>query len=64
MNMIVFLFVVQDINYLIYLGTNHEADQPPHLTLYDDDVPMEVNYQKYDGPEGRFCPAGAFMHLN
>ena len=39
-------------------GTNHEGDQPPHLTLYDDDVPMEVNYAKYDGPEGRFCPAG------
>ena len=39
-------------------GTNHEGDQPPHLTLYDDDLPMDVNYAKYDGPEGRFCPAG------
>ena len=32
--------------------------QPPHLTLHDDDHPVEVNYAKYDGPEGRFCPAG------
>ena len=31
--------------------------QPPHLTLHDDDHPVEVNYAKYDGPEGRFCPA-------
>ena len=24
-------------------GTNHEADQPPHLTLMDDNVPEAVN---------------------
>ena len=42
-------------------GTNHEGDQPPHLTLHDDDHPVEVNYAKYDGPEGRFCPAGETM---
>ena len=24
-------------------GTNHEADQPPHLTLMDDHVPEAVN---------------------
>ena len=39
-------------------GTNHEGDQPPHLTLLDDDIPVQVNYEKYDGPEGKFCPAG------
>ena len=39
-------------------GTNHEGDQPPHLTLMDDDVPVNVNYEKFDGPEGKFCPAG------
>lgn len=43
-------------------GTNHEADQPPHLTLKDDDVPMMINYEKYDGPEGKFCPAGKTSH--
>lgn len=41
-----------------FKGTNHEGDQPPHLTLKDDDIPMQVNYGAYDGPEGRFCPAG------
>ena len=38
-------------------GTNHE-DQPPHLTLMDDSVPVEKNLKLYDGPEQRFCPAG------
>lgn len=39
-------------------GTNHEGDQPPHLTLKDDTVPVKTNLGIYDGPEGRFCPAG------
>ena len=39
-------------------GTNHEGDQPPHLTLLDDDIPVQVNYERFDGPEGKFCPAG------
>lgn len=41
-------------------GTNHEENQPAHLTLLDDSVPEEVNLKVYDGPEGRFCPAGEF----
>merc|ERR1712212_333559 len=43
-------------------GTNHEADQPPHLTLMDDHVPEAVNRAKYAGPEGRFCPAGVYEY--
>lgn len=39
-------------------GTNHEGDQPPHLTLADDSVPVKRNLTVFDGPEGRFCPAG------
>nr|CAI5820171.1 unnamed protein product [Callosobruchus analis] len=41
-------------------GTNHEGDQPPHLTLLDDSVPVKTNLAVYDGPEGRFCPAGVY----
>ena len=44
-----------------YTGTNHEGDQPPHLTLKNDDVPAQVNYEMFDGPEGRFCPAGKLI---
>ncbi|XP_018326929.1 electron transfer flavoprotein-ubiquinone oxidoreductase, mitochondrial isoform X2 [Agrilus planipennis] len=41
-------------------GTNHEADQPPHLTLKDDTIPVKNNLTVFDGPEGRFCPAGVY----
>ncbi|KAK6626365.1 hypothetical protein RUM43_006676 [Polyplax serrata] len=41
-------------------GTNHEGDQPPHLTLKDDTVPIKVNRNEFGGPESRFCPAGVY----
>jgi electron-transferring-flavoprotein dehydrogenase len=41
-------------------GTDHEADQPPHLTLKDDTIPVNVNLKEYGGPESRFCPAGVY----
>lgn len=44
-------------------GTNHEGDQPAHLTLLNDDVPVKVNLGTYDGPEGRFCPAGVYEYV-
>ena len=39
-------------------GTNHDHDQPPHLTLKDDSVPVKQNFDVFGGPEERFCPAG------
>jgi len=44
-------------------GTNHEADQPAHLTLKDDLVPVAQNLAIYDGPEARFCPAGVYEYI-
>lgn len=44
-------------------GTNHEGDQPPHLTLRDDTVPVDRNLNVYDGPEQRFCPAGVYEYV-
>ncbi len=41
-------------------NTNHEEDQPAHLTLKDDSVPVAVNLADYAGPEQRFCPAGVY----
>lgn len=43
-------------------GTNHEGDQPAHLTLLNDSVPVNTNLNLYDGPEGRFCPAGMCIY--
>ena len=41
-------------------NTNHEENQPCHLTLKDADVPQTVNWAQYAGPEARFCPAGVY----
>ncbi|HPQ94196.1 MAG TPA: electron transfer flavoprotein-ubiquinone oxidoreductase [Thiolinea sp.] len=41
-------------------GTNHEEDQPCHLTLKDPTVPVRINLALYDGPEQRYCPAGVY----
>ena len=41
-------------------NTNHEEDQPIHLTLKDAAVPIEVNLADYDSPETRYCPAGVY----
>jgi len=41
-------------------NTNHEENQPAHLTLKDASVPVRVNLQTYAGPEARFCPAGVY----
>jgi len=41
-------------------NTNHEEDQPVHLTLKDPDIPTAVNLADYAGPEQRYCPAGVY----
>jgi electron-transferring-flavoprotein dehydrogenase len=41
-------------------NTNHEENQPPHLTLKDPAVPVNVNLACYAGPEARYCPAGVY----
>ena len=41
-------------------NTNHEEDQPVHLTLKDAAVPITVNLALYDSPEQRYCPAGVY----
>ncbi len=41
-------------------NTNHEENQPAHLTLKNDDVPVQTNLALYDGPEQRYCPAGVY----
>ncbi len=41
-------------------NTNHEENQPAHLTLRRADVPVAINLAKYAGPESRYCPAGVY----
>ena len=44
-------------------NTNHEENQPAHLTLKDQGVPVQINLSLYDGPEGRYCPAGVYEYV-
>jgi electron-transferring-flavoprotein dehydrogenase len=41
-------------------NTNHEENQPAHLTLVDAKVPVAINLARYAGPESRYCPAGVY----
>jgi electron-transferring-flavoprotein dehydrogenase len=41
-------------------NTNHEEDQPVHLTLKDPSIPVEHNLKLYDEPAQRYCPAGVY----
>ena len=44
-------------------NTNHEEQQPAHLTLKDSSVPVNINLAKYAGPESRYCPAGVYEYV-
>ncbi|WP_093224245.1 electron transfer flavoprotein-ubiquinone oxidoreductase [Sphingomonas sp. NFR15] len=41
-------------------NTNHEEDQPVHLTLKDPNVPVDYDLPMYDEPAQRYCPAGVY----
>jgi electron-transferring-flavoprotein dehydrogenase len=41
-------------------NTNHEENQPAHLTLKDASVPVAINLATYAGPESRYCPAAVY----
>jgi electron-transferring-flavoprotein dehydrogenase len=41
-------------------NTNHEEDQPCHLTLKDADIPINYNLPTFDEPAQRYCPAGVY----
>ncbi|OWW18496.1 electron transfer flavoprotein-ubiquinone oxidoreductase [Noviherbaspirillum denitrificans] len=45
-------------------NTNHEENQPAHLTLKDASVPVKINLAKFAGPESRYCPAGVYEFVN
>ena len=45
----------------VYLSsTNHDEDQPGHLTLKNPGIPVAVNLTEYAGLEARYCPAGVY----
>ena len=45
----------------VFIGNvNHAEDQPCHLKLADEDIPLEVNLIQWDEPAQRYCPAGVY----
>ena len=44
-------------------NTHHDENEPVHLTLKDDTVPVSINLAKFAGPEARFCPAGVYEYV-
>lgn len=48
----------------VYLAnTNHDEDQPCHLKLQDETIPVAVNLPTWAEPAQRYCPAGVFEIL-
>lgn len=45
----------------VYLtNTHHTENQPCHLKLRDPGLMIQVNYEKFDSPETRYCPAAVY----
>ena len=47
-----------------FSSTYHEENQPCHLKIIDDKIPISNNYELYDSPEQRYCPAGVYEILS
>ena len=41
-------------------NTNHAENQPSHLQLLDPAKAIDINFNQYDSPETRYCPAGVY----
>lgn len=45
----------------VYLSnTFHEENQPCHLTLRNQEIPITINYKQFASPESRYCPAAVY----
>lgn len=45
-------------------NTFHEENQPPHLTLKDPTLAININYHIYASPETKYCPAQVYEIIN
>ncbi|GAB2649758.1 electron transfer flavoprotein-ubiquinone oxidoreductase [Vibrio panuliri] len=41
-------------------ATQHEENQPCHLVLTDETIPIDVHLGQFDEPSQRYCPAGVY----
>ena len=47
-----------------FSSTYHEENQPCHLQLNNENLPISNNFELFDSPEQRYCPAGVYEILN
>ena len=47
-----------------FSSTYHEENQPVHLKISDEKIPIDKNLALYDSPEQRYCPAGVYEIVN
>ena len=43
-----------------FTATNHEENQPCHLKILNENIPISYNNKFFDSPEQRYCPAGVY----
>jgi len=46
-----------------FSATNHGEEQPSHLQLINDAIPIDINLPEFDEPAQRYCPAGVYEIL-
>lgn len=54
------VFSFDKLNSINLSNIAHDANQPCHLRLIDNEVPININLALYDAPEQRYCPAGVY----
>lgn len=47
-------------NSVFLTNSHHDENQPCHLKLLNDRIPIDINLKIYDSPESRYCPAGVY----
>ncbi len=47
-----------------FSSTYHEENQPCHLKILNDEIPISNNFKLFDSPEQRYCPAGVYEILH
>ncbi len=45
-------------------NTHHNENQPSHLKIIDQHIPVNINFKLYGGPEQYYCPAGVYEYLS
>ena len=43
-----------------FTSTYHEENQPGHLKIINEEIPISYNNRYFDSPEQRYCPAGVY----